>query len=603
MFRLCLTLAALLVLTAPRAPAAAAADDAAIVEALSEFEQPGMIRLPIGVTRGGRLIVALLDPEALAPAEHLTRLVIVAGLDGNLETLAALRANRSAPVLGADVPGRYRRVWIPIPHPDAWAGCQAGGAPQPLAFPPRGAAYNTAGEVETAVLARFLEWFAPDAVLEITRAGDTYYEQSRRDGQVVFDPHGLATFAQGSDGTSRVQLRAARIPDRLLHLDPQSFDPITREYTRIDDFLATDREHSPTAQRAIDRLQRPPLDVAGKLLEPYGHKLSPVMYQPALALVARLRYGELAGDPAQREEVERILQPYLAGERPALDDKSNGSHFAGHLIFSEWGARTGDPRATELVRQVAERAFFPDGRPREAMPSHNEMSDAVFMACPILAAAGRLTGDPRYVDMAGRQLAFMQRLCLRPDGLYRHSPLDESPWGRGNGFPALGLALALTELQAILDQPAADAAQARELREAATRVRTQMQESLRSHLQALLPHQDPTGAWRQVIDHPGAYRELTATAMITFAMARGVRRGWLDAETLTPAIDRAWRALQLRIYDDGVLIDVCTGTGKQKSLQDYLEREAILGRDERGGAMALLAAIEVAELLQQRPAK
>ena len=49
-----------------------------------------------------------------------------------------------------------------------------------------------------------------------------------------------------------------------------------------------------------------------------------------------------------------------------------------------------------------------------------------------------------------------------------------------------------------------------------------------------------------------------------------------------------------RVSPDGSLVDVCTGTGKQKSLRDYYDRTAILGPDPRGGAMALLIATEVA---------
>jgi hypothetical protein len=41
-------------------------------------------------------------------------------------------------------------------------------------------------------------------------------------------------------------------------------------------------------------------------------------------------------------------------------------------------------------------------------------------------------------------------------------------------------------------------------------------------------------------------------------------------------------------------VDVCTGTGKQKSLRDYFDRGAILGPDPRGGAMAFLVATELA---------
>ena len=56
------------------------------------------------------------------------------------------------------------------------------------------------------------------------------------------------------------------------------------------------------------------------------------------------------------------------------------------------------------------------------------------MAIPILAKAGKLTGDRKYFDMAARHLAFMRKLVLRPDGLYRHSPLTDAAWGAGTHF-------------------------------------------------------------------------------------------------------------------------------------------------------------------------
>jgi len=39
---------------------------------------------------------------------------------------------------------------------------------------------------------------------------------------------------------------------------------------------------------------------------------------------------------------------------------------------------------------------------KESMPFHDEMSDSVFMATPIVAKAGALTGESRYFDMAAR---------------------------------------------------------------------------------------------------------------------------------------------------------------------------------------------------------
>ncbi|MGE0043647.1 MAG: glycoside hydrolase family 88 protein, partial [Vicinamibacterales bacterium] len=86
------------------------------------------------------------------------------------------------------------------------------------------------------------------------------------------------------------------------------------------------------------------------------------------------------------------------------------------------------------------------------------------------------------------------------------------------------------------------------------------------------------------------------TAMTLTAMARGVRLGWLDAGTYRPVVDRAWAGLSARIAADGALVDVCTGTGAGPTRDYYLDRAAIFGPDDRGGAMALTAALEMAAL-------
>ena len=81
--------------------------------------------------------------------------------------------------------------------------------------------------------------------------------------------------------------------------------------------------------------------------------------------------------------------------------------------------------------------------------------------------------------------------------------------------------------------------------------------------------------------------------MIAVSMSMGIRSGWLDANSYQSRVDRAWRAINARIADDGTLLDVCESTGKQKSVDDYLRRVAIFDRDPRGGAMALLFATEL----------
>jgi len=120
---------------------------------------------------------------------------------------------------------------------------------------------------------------------------------------------------------------------------------------------------------------------------------------------------------------------------------------------------------------------------------------------------------------------------------------------------------------------------------------------LKDHLTALAPHQDASGMWHQVIDHPESYREFTSTCMIAYAMIRGVKEGWLPKAEFEPRYLRAWDGIKLRIDLEGRgLVDVCTGTGKQNTLEDYFLRTAIQGKDDRGGAMALILATELAAM-------
>jgi len=311
------------------------------------------------------------------------------------------------------------------------------------------------------------------------------------------------------------------------------------------------------------RAARSAEDVARALAGRYGQEMKSVAYIPAMALWGRLDVAAWDGDGAVRDDVERI-----AGESLTPAGSLSGPAFAGHLIHARLGHR-------ERVVQSCAVAFGPDGRPKPFVPNHGDMSDSVFMVCPLLSAAGKLTGEERYFEACRNHYAFMRGMCLRPDGIYRHSPLDEAAWGRGNGFPALGLALVLREIPP--DHPD----------------RGLYREALRSHLDALLTHQDQEGMWHQVIDRPESYAELSATAMISVALHQGLREGWLTPERYAGPADRAWEAVKARVGLDGARVEgVCTGTGKQKTLEDYFRREAIFGRDDRGGAMALLSAVE-----------
>ena len=99
----------------------------------------------------------------------------------------------------------------------------------------------------------------------------------------------------------------------------------------------------------------------------------------------------------------------------------------------------------------------------------------------------------------------------------------------------------------------------------------------------------------QVLNVPGSYQECTVTCMIGYAMARALRRGWLDA-SYRRTVELAWQGVAERIDEADGLVDCCTNTGVQESLQAYIDRPAIFGHDDRGGAMALWFALEMEQL-------
>ena len=209
---------------------------------------------------------------------------------------------------------------------------------------------------------------------------------------------------------------------------------------------------------------------------------------------------------------------------------------------------------------------------------HNEMSDSFFMATPLLVKAGKFTNNRKYYDMAAQHVIYMRDLLLRPNGLYRHSPEADVAWSRGNGFAALGLALALTDFPKELP------------------TRDIILGFLAEQLTALLPYQDSDGMWHEVIDYPGSFAEITSTAMIGTAIKRGLDQGWLSEEIFRPALQKAWHAVKVRTSFEGVFVNACTSTGKMTSLDAYLDRLAIFDTDDRAGGMVMNFSIEMANL-------
>lgn len=466
--------------------------------------------------RGGVLAVA----SVAGPSPDAPSVLLLGGLKGRDSTAA---------VVGEEV-----RRFASLPESrrlftlTAIAISNPAGAP--LSFPPSGTAYRENAEAHT--LWRWIAAHPPDLVV-IAGADEGGLEAA------------LAREAPGSVG---------RIPALRVEAAAGLLDALPRSIPFSEGRLEMRR-----------RLARTPAQTAAELEAVYGRDFDGT-YIPGMALIARLRLG-------RTEEVRKLAEPFADGSRNALA-RPNSLVLAGHLVFAELAERTGDPRYLQLVRRAADLGFTETGEMKESMPYHDEMSDSVFMATSLAARAGRLTGERKYFDMAARHLRFMEDLVRRPDGLYRHSPVTNAAWGRGNAFPALGLALTLADFPKDHPEYAAVA------------------KSYRDLMQTLAGYQTEEGMWLEVVDDKSTYPEFSATAMIGTAYLIGIRNGWLP-ESYRERVERAWRAVNARTGRDGRLIDVCESTPKQRTDEDYRSRAAIMDVDPRGGGMALMFATEM----------
>ena len=543
----------------------------------------------VGVTRKGTALTAAINSEDLNLATTKFRILLIGGMKGRDKTLQSVITDAkwfySKQKSGsAENEFLLSAIGTVNPHGIGDKRDPRGG------YPPKGRAYDDRHNPEAGYLWRWLGMHAPDLVVVIR-------ESPGKQGWVI-PKSPLTSWLKNKLPNAKFALESSdSLANQLVRNRPSETGsiPAVQFWSTESDkplFLpqlikalrsSPQRMKPSPARLALQRrLKRSPVQVAKQLSKTYGHDLRSVVYIPALALIARIRLSKLTGDPSHLRDVERIVDPYVRGKKT---NPRSGSGLSGHLVFCELAqVSRGKKRATylKLARNSADLGLNQDGSPKKNMPFHVEMSDSVFMGGPILARVGALTGNKNYFTACVNHLRFMRKVDLRKDGIYRHSPLDQAAWGRGNGFPAIGVAMCLTHFPK--DHPH----------------RSELIREFRNHMISLAKYQDPNGCWHQVIDKPASYRELTSTCMITFAMVRGMRLKVLDEKTYEPIVQRAWYAIKTRVRADGRLVDVCTGTGKQQSLRAYYDRPAILGPDARGGAMALLVSTELAQWEKER---
>ena len=235
---------------------------------------------------------------------------------------------------------------------------------------------------------------------------------------------------------------------------------------------------------------------------------------------------------------------------------------------------------------------------------HQLWLDGIFMDCPFMADYGRTVGEAKWFDEVVQQVLTVGKHTRDPKaGLHYHgydesrkerwadkkTGLSQCFWGRAVGWYVMGIVETLENLPD--DHPRRD----------------EVLTVLHGLAKAIAQVQDPkTGVWYQVLDQPdraGNYLESSASCMFVFALAKGVRLGYLS-KRYEDVARRGYEGIlkQFVETDPGTglisLKDTCKVAGlggkpyRDGSFEYYMS-EPRISNDPKGLAPFILASLEI----------
>jgi rhamnogalacturonyl hydrolase YesR len=296
-----------------------------------------------------------------------------------------------------------------------------------------------------------------------------------------------------------------------------------------------------------------------------------IVYAETCTWYGALTYARLAEDKDLTSRLIQRFDPLFEPPDSKLVPEPR------HVDFSVFGVvplelyiETHDSKYLELGLKSADRQWA-DPTPDGLTSQTRYWVDDMFMITALQVQAYRATRDSKYLERAALEMTVYLDKLQQTNGLFYHAPDVPFFWGRGNGWFAAGMAEILRSLPE--QHPK----------------RARIMEGYRKMMAALLQYQGQDGMWRELIDHPEAWPESSCTGMFTFAMATGVKNGWLDATTYGEAARKGWLGLVSYLNPNGDVREVCEGTSKKNDLQYYLDRKRKVG-DMHGQAPILWCA-------------
>lgn len=331
-------------------------------------------------------------------------------------------------------------------------------------------------------------------------------------------------------------------------------------------------------------------------------------YVPGMLLMAMGRAGSRLAEPEYLSYVKRHMETFIREDGSIrsyrLEEYNLDQINQGKNLFQLY-RETGEQRYAEAAHLLAAQLI---GHPRTSEGGfwHKKVYpfqmwlDGLYMASPFLAEYGAVFQRPELIDEAAHQLLLVERRTRDPrTGLLYHG-WDESReqewadsstglsshfWSRAMGWYSMAVVDCLEHFP--VTHPKRGTIIGIFQRMCGALVNVQDKES---------------GLWYQVLDQGGRkgnYLEASGSIMFVYAMAKGLRLGYLEP-SFREAMQQGYEGILAHLVTEdeaGVhLHQICHGAGlsiDRNGSYDYYISEAIVSDAPMGIAPLLLASLEV----------
>lgn len=269
-----------------------------------------------------------------------------------------------------------------------------------------------------------------------------------------------------------------------------------------------------------------------------------IIYPEVCAWYGALQVARLTKDQALERRLIGKFDQFLTPEGAnRLSPSAHVDYRITGVVPLEIYLLNREQRYLNLGRDYADKQWettTPDGITTEA----RYWSDDLYMLPVLQVQAYRATQDPKYLDRVSMTMvAYLDKL-QQPNGLFLHSSDSPFYWGRGNGWVAAGMAEVLSVLPP------------------EHRHYTHIMQGYQRMMAALLKYQGTQGLWLQLVEQPDFWPETSGSAMFTFSLIEGVKRGWLEPAVYGPAARKAWLGLVPYVDAAANVREVVVGTNK-----------------------------------------